>query len=56
MPTPLMINIPLCLILYITYTFQIEIYFKSRTASSLKGKTLKLTYTKTLKIHVESLK
>lgn len=56
MPTPLMIKIPLCLILHITYIFQIEIYLKSRTASSLKGKPIKLTYAKTLKIRAESLK
>lgn len=55
-PASPMINTPLCLIPYIMDTFQIEIYPKSRAASSLKGKTLKLTYTKALKIHVESLK
>lgn len=56
-PSQFIINIPLCLILYIAYNFlYLENYLNSRTASPLKGKTYKVTYTKTLKIHVENLK
>lgn len=57
MPSQFIINIPLCLILYIANNFlYLENYLNSRTASPLKGKTYKVTYTKTLKIHVENLK